>query len=121
MVLTKQTPCIHVGGQEVAIAGQGALWREARHVCNFHDMLEIVAGFAIRPSVDENFYLGMYLCLRHVCRYVNSVLPFELGPHASELGVEVRKKDGSEMAEGYLSFITICGFDIIHNIDVNIA
>ena len=46
-VLPKQTPRVHVGRQEVAVARRCAFGREARHVRRLHDVLEVLARVTV--------------------------------------------------------------------------
>lgn len=60
--------------------------------------------------------------LRYGSIHIDSILPFELSPHTSELWQWFFFKKSKGMIEIlYLGFRTICWFDIVHNINVNVA
>ena len=47
-VLTEQASRIHIRRQEIAVSGESALWREARHVCRLHDVVEVLSWVTTR-------------------------------------------------------------------------
>jgi hypothetical protein len=47
-VLAEQALCTEVCRQEIAVAVQSALWRQASHVCRLHNVLQVYAEVAAK-------------------------------------------------------------------------
>ena len=86
-------------------------------------MLEVFTGVPDEDRIGVPFLLEKargYLRQRVV--NIDSVLPFEFGPHATELKQSLSFYIGDTGRDStYLMLGTVRGFDVVHDVDVDIV
>lgn len=87
--LTKHRSRVKIRAQELAVAAQACLGSQAFHVCHLHEARKEVS------QTLASLQLGVD---------VDLVLPFEFGPHGSELRLRALRR-----------------LDVVHDVDVNIV
>lgn len=91
MRLTKKTASIHVCRKEGTVTRQCAFWRQTRHVRYFHDLLQVVARVPWRRSIRDRLLTKQRGTrdskrnLRQIRADINTIFPFKLCPHVTEL------------------------------------
>lgn len=86
-------------------------------------MLKIITGLSEKLASAYSLRSKNLIKVPHSCRNVDSVLPFKLSPHASELKDVLELEGVGKRSSGItdLCLIAVCRLDIVHDVDMNVT